>query len=394
MNNIKIKWHPSIQEIPKVIWNNFQGENSNPFYKWNWLNALEKSGSVNTKNGWQPLFLSAWRGKDLIACAPLYLKSHSFGEFIFDNAFVQLAEDMGLNYYPKLIGMSPLSPVEGYRFLFAEGVNEKELTQILISEIDIFAKRNGILSCNFLYVDPEWMKIAESLNCAKWINQQSILKLNEEKTFSDFLKKFNSNQRRNIKRERERIKQSGVRVDPLTGSQINEKNLKKMHYFYKLHCSRWGIWGSKYLTESFFIELASKEIKDNILLFEAKDEEGSDNTIGMSLCVKNENMIWGRYWGSEKNIDCLHFEACYYSPIEWAIKNQIKYFDPGAGGSHKKRRGFIAKPNASLHRWYNLPMDKLIREWLPKSNKLMLNQINATNNEVPFKSEEPKLSNT
>ena len=111
MNNIKIKWHKSIEEIPKIIWNNFQGKNSNPFYKWDWLNTLERSGSVSKKYGWQPLFLSAWSGKNLIACAPLYLKSHSYGEFIFDNAFVQLAQNMGLQYYPKLIGMSPLSPI-------------------------------------------------------------------------------------------------------------------------------------------------------------------------------------------------------------------------------------------------------------------------------------------
>ena len=190
MKNIKVKWHKSIQEIPKLVWNNFKGENSNPFYKWDWLNTLERSGSVSTKYGWQPLFLSAWSANDLIACAPLYLKSHSYGEFIFDNAFVQLAQNMGLQYYPKLIGMSPLSPIEGYRFLFAEGVNDKELTQILISKIDNFAQENGILSCNFLYVDPKWMKVAESLNCAKWINQQSLLQLNEEKSFSDFLKKI------------------------------------------------------------------------------------------------------------------------------------------------------------------------------------------------------------
>ncbi len=251
MTDIKIKWHASIQEIPKIIWNKFQGKNSNPFYKWDWLNALENSGSVHPKYGWQPLFLTAWCGKDLIACAPLYLKSHSYGEFIFDNAFVQLAQDMGLKYYPKLIGMSPLSPIEGYRFLFSEGANESEITAILISEIDNFAIKNGILSCNFLYVNPKWMVIAESQNCAKWINQQSVLNLDDEKSFSDFLKKFNSNQRRNIKRERESIKKYGVKVEALSGSQINLINLKKMHYFYQLHCSRWGIWGSKY--NAFFL---------------------------------------------------------------------------------------------------------------------------------------------
>ena len=392
MNNIKIQWHCTIQEIPKIIWNKFQEKNSIPFYKWDWLKALESSGSITKKYGWQPLFLSAWRGNDLIACAPLYLKSHSYGEFIFDNAFVQLAQDIGVKYYPKLIGMSPLSPIEGYRFLFEEGINEKELTEILLSEIDDFANINGILSCNFLYVDPKWMINAESANCAKWVNQQSVLELSNEKNFSDFLKKFNANQRRNIKRERESIKKNGVRVEPILGSQININNLKKMYFFYQLHCSRWGVWGSKYLTESFFIELASKELKDHVVLFEAK--KGIDRTIGMSLCIKNENMLWGRYWGSEQNIDFLHFEACYYSPIEWAINNKIKFFDPGAGGSHKKRRGFISKPNASLHRWYNSKMDSLIREWLPKANKLMINQINATNSEVPFKFAKPKLSNT
>ena len=105
MNNIKIKWHASIQEIPKIVWNNFLKENSSPFYKWDWLNALEKSGSVSTKYGWQPLFLSAWNGNDLISCAPLYLKSHSYGEFIFDNAFVQLAQNMDGNHYSYLRGV-------------------------------------------------------------------------------------------------------------------------------------------------------------------------------------------------------------------------------------------------------------------------------------------------
>ena len=106
----------------------------------------------------------------------------------------------------------------------------------------------------------------------------------------------------------------------------------------------------KKFIKSFFTELRSTELKENIVLFDAK-EEGIDKTIGMSLCVKNENMLWGRYWGAEKNIDNLHFEACYYSPIEWAIANKIKYFDPGAGGSHKKRRIiFVSKYLSSVIR--------------------------------------------
>ncbi len=393
MNNLKIKWHKSISEIPEKAWRNLLGSNLSPFYSWEWLNALETSDSIIPLNGWQPLFLSAWNGKNIIASAPLYLKAHSYGEFIFDNSFAELAQNLNLKYYPKLIGMSPLSPVEGYRFLFSAGENEKELTYILIKEIDIFAKKNGILSCNFLYVDPQWQLLAEAAKCAKWFNQKSLWSLNGEKNFSDYLGKFNSNQRRNIIRERKNVKNSGIKITTLLGTQIDIDNMKKMHYFYQLHCSRWGIWGSKYLSESFFIELASRKLRDNIILFEAK-EENEDKTIGMSLCIKSKEMLWGRYWGAKENIDCLHFETCYYAPIEWAIENGIKYFDPGAGGTHKRRRGFVAKPNASLHRWYDARMDSLIREWLPKANKLMLSQIKATNNDVPFKFKKPKLSNT
>jgi len=127
--------------------------------------------------------------------------------------------------------MSPYSPVNGYQFLYKNNKDKKEITNLLINHIESFAIKNKILSCNFLYVDAKWMKIAESQNCAKWINQQSILELNEEKSFSDFLKKFNSNQRRNIKRERESIKKCGVKVEPLSGSQINVMNLKKCIIF-------------------------------------------------------------------------------------------------------------------------------------------------------------------
>jgi len=164
-----------------------------------------------------------------------------------------------------------------------------------------------------------------------------------------------------------------------------------MHYFYEKHCSRWGLWGSKYLSEKFFEKLASPEIRDQIILFTA-NRKNENNPLAMSLCVTNGEMLWGRYWGSEREINNLHFELCYYSPIEWALKNGIKKFDPGAGGAHKQRRGFLAKSTASLHRWYNPKMDEIIRAWLPKVNKLMLEEIKSTNNDVPFKAQKPKLT--
>ena len=384
MDNLISKWHNSVEEIDEQLWNNLHINNSIPFYTWKWLQNLEKSGSVNKRKGWQPLFLSIWRNDSLISVAPLYIKYHSYGEFIFDNLFNQLAIDIGINYYPKLVGMSPFSPIEGYKFIFAAGQKEEELSLFMFKQIDEFAIRNKINSCNFLYVDPIWGDTAKKLGCSEWINKKSLWTSRNEVQFCDYLQHFNSNQRRNIKRERKSISDKGIKIKVVEGEEIQEKDMKNMYDFYSYHCDHWGIWGSKYLSKEFFTRLSNEDHKRNSLLFIAH-ENGNSEPLAMSLCIKNETMIWGRYWGSKKNIDSLHFELCFYSPIEWAIKNQIQFFDPGAGGGHKQRRGFLFKPTRSMHRWYNNKMNSIINKWLPRANGLILEEMKIANNEIPIK---------
>ncbi len=390
MSSLKARWHRSIREIPEERWQALVGTDAIPFYRWAWLDALESSGSVVPDQGWQPLHLALWRGDTPIAVAPLYLKGHSYGEFVFDQTFARLASDLGLRYYPKLLGMSPVSPVLGYRFHVLDGEDAAELTGVLMQAIDAFCKHNGILSCNFLYVDPEWRLLAEAAGCATWLNQQSLWSCGDDRSFEDYLKGFNANQRRNIKRERKAVAKAGITVAPLSGDQLDLASLQTMHRFYEQHCARWGPWGSKYLEESFFEALARLH-RDQLVLFSAHRGDPRD-PVAMSMCVQDGRQLWGRYWGSHEEIDCLHFEVCYYAPIEWALANGIVSFDPGAGGSHKRRRGFVACPNASLHRWYHPRMDALIRAWLPKVNGLMLEEIEAINAELPFKTEPPALA--
>ena len=184
---------------------------------------------------------------------------------------------------------------------------------------------------------------------------------------------------------------AGIQISTITGSEINKEIMQIMHRFYEQHCERWGVWGSKYLSDSFFEELANAEHKDQVVLFSAH-RGNSEDPLAMSLCIKDANMLWGRYWGSKEEINSLHFEVCYYSPISWALEQGISHFDPGAGGSHKLRRGFIAQSSISLHRWYNLEMDNNIRNWLSKVNKIMLEDIESTNNQLPFECERPELS--
>ena len=202
MAELTARWHRALAEIPEAQWHALVSAESLPFYSWSWLVGLERSGSVVPRQGWQPCHLGVWEGERLIAAAPLYLKGHSYGEFVFDQSFAQLAAQLGQRYYPKLLGMSPVSPVLGYRFFTAPGEDAAALTALMLELIDAFCREHQIFSCNFLYVDPAWQPLAEAAGCATWLNQQSLWTNQGYSDFEAYLGSFNANQRRNIKRER------------------------------------------------------------------------------------------------------------------------------------------------------------------------------------------------
>ena len=389
MAELVARWHQGMDELPHDQWQSLIAAHELPFYRWDWLEALERSGSIVPRQGWQPLHLALWREDRLVAVAPLSLKGHSSGDFVFDQSLAQLADQLQLTYYPKLVGMSPLSPVIGYRFHTAEGEDAGALTALMLQLIDQFCRRQKILSCNFLYVDPSWQPLAEAAGCATWLHQQSQWTNPGYSSFDDYLQDFNANQRRNIRRERQAVAAAGLQVTPLVGSEIPAGLVLRMHDFYAQHCARWGPWGSKYLTEAFF-EQAAESLADHVVLFSAHRGDPGD-PVAMSLCTHNATDLWGRYWGSDEEVENLHFEVCYYAPIAWAIERGMRRFDPGAGGSHKRRRGFLARPHASLHRWYDPRFDSLVRRWLPQANAQMLEEIEAINAELPFRGGRPPL---
>ena len=390
MAELHIRWHRATGELPRERWQDLLASSHGtsadalPFFGWDWLDHLERSGSIAPREGWQPCHLGMWRGERLVAVAPLYLKGHSYGEFVFDQSFAQLADQLGLRYYPKLLGMSPLSPVEGYRFLIDPGEDEAALTGVMLEAIDAFCRQNRILSCNLLYVDPGWQPLAQAAGCAAWLNQQGQWTNPGYAHFDDYLAGFNANQRRNIRRERRAVEAAGLTVTPVTGDAITTALLERIHAFYARHCSRWGPWGSKYLTEAFFTE-APDPVRRTLVMFSAH-EQGADplQPLAMSLCVRGGDALWGRYWGSAIDLENLHFEVCYYAPIAWAIAEGIRCFDPGAGGRHKRRRGFVAEPRVSLHRWMDPRFDGLLRQWLPEANRAMELEIEAVNADLPL----------
>ncbi|MFT7657942.1 MAG: putative N-acyltransferase, partial [Cyanobium sp.] len=169
MAELQARWHQSLAAIPELSWDALLAAahpQGLPFYRWRWLQQLEASASIVPRQGWQGCHLGLWRAGQLVAVAPLYLKGHSYGEFVFDQSFAQLAGQLGLSYYPKLVGMSPVSPVQGYRFLIDPAEDSAAITALMMELIDDFCRQNAILSCNFLYVDPAWQPLAEAAGCA------------------------------------------------------------------------------------------------------------------------------------------------------------------------------------------------------------------------------------
>lgn len=385
-----LSWINKIAEIPQSAWDALAQPLKTPFLEWEWLNNLETSGSATGKTGWLPNHLTVWRDRQLIAAAPLYLKGHSYGEFVFDHQFADLASRLGVEYYPKLLGMSPFTPAEGYRFLIAPNEDEDELTELMVGAIDHFCNRNHISSCNFLYADPEWRLLMERHGFSSWLHHSYIWQNQGYQTFDDYLKDFNANQRRNIKRERKAMEKVGLQLKTLTGDEIPKPLFPLMYSFYSDTCDKFGWWGSKYLTRKFFEGLYS-HYRHRVLFVAAYHARDDRQPVGMSFCLTKGDQLYGRYWGCFQEFDCLHFNACYYTPIEWAIANGIQTFDPGAGGHHKKRRGFPATPNHSLHRFYDHRLSQILCSYMKEVNERALQEIDAINRGLPFTQSESQV---
>ncbi len=385
-----LAWVQKISEIPQSAWDALARPLKTPFLEWAWLNNLETSGSAERRTGWQPCHLTIWRDRTLVAAAPLYIKGHSYGEFVFDHQWADLAHRLGIQYYPKLLGMTPFTPAQGYRFLIAPGEDEHSITEVMIATIDHFCSQNRLSGCHFLFVDPQWRELMENCGFTSWLHHSYIWTNKGFNSFEDYLGIFNANQRRNIKRERKAVDKASLTVRTLVGEDIPHYLFPLIYHFYSSTCDKF-YWGSKYLTKRFFEQLYP-DYRHRVLLIAAYEEAQAKKPVGLSFCIHKDENLYGRYWGSMQEYDCLHFEACYYQPIAWAIANGVQMFDPGADGQHKKRRGFPATPNHSLHRFYEPRLMKILRHYIGEINEMEQLEIEAINQDLPFTKREIRFT--
>lgn len=377
-------WIHCIEDIAETAWDALAQPLSTPFLEWSWLNNLERSGSISANTGWQPCHLTLWRGSNLVAAAPMYLKGHSQGEFVFDHEWVDLADRLGVTYYPKLLGMVPLTPIEGYQFLIAPDEDQAAITLTLVQAIDRFCQSQGISSCHFLCVDPTWRDTMTELGFSAWLHHSYIWQNQGFKDFEDYLAQFNAKQRRNIKRERHSLVTAGLDLQVLRQEAISHSLCDLMYDYYADTCDKLGRRGGKCLNRQFF-QMLHHNYRHRLIFFAAYGED-RHHPVGMSFCVTKGDRLYVVYWGSQLELNHLHFNACYYAPIEWGIAHGIQSFDPGPWGWHKQRRGFAAIPNHSLLRFYHPRLETSLKHCIVEVNGLAQKEIQTINDNLPLSS--------
>jgi predicted N-acyltransferase len=324
----------SLAQIPAAQWDSIAGTDY-PFLRHAFLYGLESTACTTADTGWQPCHLLLRRGADLVALMPLYLKSHSYGEYVFDWSWADAWRQNGLAYYPKLLTAIPFTPATGPRLCIAAGMDEDLCLHAAIAAVKTFATQKTISSWHLLF--PE-ASVSEKLLAAglhrraatqfHWFNDGYG-------SFDDFLATFSSRKRKSLNRERRRVAEQGITLCTLTGADIGQQEWEQFYEFYQMtYAKRSGHGG--YLSRAFFVETAASMGEQVVMVLAYLDSRA----VAGALYFRSSDTLYGRYWGCEREYDCLHFEACYYQGIEYCIAHDLKRFDPGAQGEHKIQRGF------------------------------------------------------
>ncbi len=368
----------SLSNIKSSNWNECVG-NDHPFLQYEFLYALEKSNSANSKTGWQPYHYIEQENDKIIALCPLYIKNHSFGEYIFDHSWADAYHRYGINYYPKLQSAIPFTPVTGDRIVLNKSVKDKKGKQVqIINNMIEEAKKINVSSLHFNFVNDasNWNEINNIMVRSgiqfHWNN-------NEYKNFNDFLNDLSSRKRKIIRRERQCIENNNLTVKLLNGDDIKEEHI---NFFYDCYLDTTGRkWGSTYLTKEFFFEILHN-FRNKILLIMAYQE---DKMVASAINFLSKTHLYGRLWGSKYEVPFLHFELCYYQAIEYAIQNKIQIVEAGAQGEHKLQRGYAPTKTWSAHWIKDQEFSKAIQNFLDNESQLIDNQKEKLEDYLPFK---------
>jgi predicted N-acyltransferase len=340
---VEIECLSGVREAEKSEWNALVGDAS-PFLEWEWLASLEEAGCVGGRSGWTARPLVARENGRLVAAAPLYLKEHSEGEFVFDWGWADAAERAGIAYYPKMLVGVPFTPATGARILVAAGADRCAWTERLAAALLELCREGELSGVHVNFCREDEIAPLREQGFALRVGVQYHWHNAGYAEFGDWLARFRSKRRNQIKRERREVAEAGVVVETLSGTEIPDALFEPMFRFY-LATVRGRVWGRQYLNRRFF-DLLRERWKERLCFVVARV---GDEPIAGTFNVQKGDTLWGRYWGATRDVRNLHFEVCYYAAVEHCIAKGLARFEPGAGGDYKQMRGFDGEPTWSLH---------------------------------------------
>ncbi|MBK8083409.1 MAG: N-acetyltransferase [Devosia sp.] len=375
----------SVDEVPAEVWNRLVpghgGRPDNPFLDHAFLSALEQSGSASRRTGWLPhhLVLSDAAGQT-VAAMPLYLKSHSQGEYVFDHGWAEAYQRAGGAYYPKLQSSVPFTPVAGPRLLAADDVRRAAL----LRAAEELAAGNAISSIHATFVAADEAEMARQSGWLVRHDTQYHWQNAGFASFEEFLGTLSSRHRKAMRRERrDALGAEGLAVRWLTGADLTEAAWDHFFAFYQDTGNR--KWGRPYLNRAFF-SLLSEAMADRVLLMFAYD---GDTPVAGTLSLVGRDRLYGRYWGATREVPFLHFELCYYQAIDFAIAHRLSVVEAGAQGEHKLARGYAPTTTRSVH-WIGHPgLRDAVSRFLAEERRSVEHEQQALARYTPFRHGEP-----
>ncbi|OAI11066.1 hypothetical protein A1359_15325 [Methylomonas lenta] len=367
-----------LAEIDQNQWNALTGVDY-PFLRHEFLSALEHSGSVSEQTGWQPQHILILDDNQLLAIMPMYLKSHSRGEYVFDQTWAQAYQSHGLAYYPKYVTSIPYTPCQGVRLAIQPDVEPLQIIDLLLKFIQQNADHQSASSWHCLFPDTLLQDTLQSKGLIiredvqfQWFNRGY-------RTLDDFLQTLTASKRKMIKRERRKVSEQGIHLQRLEGKAINDTHWQTFYRFYALTYLKRN--GQPYLNLAFFRRLAETMPEALQLILAIKQQ----TPVAASLFFVGADTLYGRYWGCAENYDALHFETCYYQGIEYCIEQGLRRFDSGAQGEHKIARGFEPVSVYSAHWIKDARFSQAIADFVNRERIHVNRYKSGASDYLPFK---------
>jgi len=363
---VKAEIITGIAKIRRDDWNALLAPADGPFVDWDWLQAMEKSASAVAQTGWAPhhiVLRADGPQAQIVGACPLYLKSHSMGEFVFDHGWAQAAERAGIGYYPKLLVGIPFTPHTGRRFLAHPDTDRAEVTTMLARALLSLCERNRLSSAHVNFNLPEESALLETLGFMERLGYQYHWRNENFATFDDYLAALKHKRRYAIRQERAALREQNISIRVFTGDEIGDDLLAVMFDIYRTTIDKL-YWGRQYLTRNFFKLVRS--FKRNLCLVCAFEDE---ELVAGTFNLQKAGVMYGRYWGAFRERKFLHFNVCYYAAIEHCIANGLERFEPGAGGEYKWLRGFDPALTRSLHFIAHPGLRRAIHDFLRRERR-------------------------